>query len=99
VRFGDPETQPIMMRLKSDLVEHCLQAMDKKLDSAKLEWDERTALGVVLAAGGYPDSYKKGDVISGLENTETSSSKHISRRNHSVWRVKYALLVAGFYAR
>ncbi|MBE9568657.1 MAG: phosphoribosylamine--glycine ligase [Proteobacteria bacterium] len=75
VRFGDPETQPIMMRLKSDLVQHCLDAIGGKLDSASTQWDERTSLGVVLAAGGYPDSYEKGDVISGLEGTETDDTK------------------------
>ncbi len=75
VRFGDPETQPIMMRLKSDLVQHCLDAIDGKLNQSKTEWDERSSLGVVLAAGGYPESYHKGDVISGLENTETESTK------------------------
>jgi len=75
VRFGDPETQPILMRLKSDLVAHCLAALEGKLDEEKTEWDERTSLGVVLAAGGYPESYNKGDVISGLENTETESTK------------------------
>lgn len=75
VRFGDPETQPILMRLKSDLVQHCLDAIDGKLNNSKTEWDERTSLGVVLAAGGYPESYHKGDVISGLENTETESTK------------------------
>jgi len=75
VRFGDPETQPIMMRLKSDLVQHCLDAIDGKLDNAETQWDERTAIGIVLAAGGYPDSYDKGDIISGLENTETESTK------------------------
>ena len=75
VRFGDPETQPIMMRLKSDLVQHCLDAIDGNLDQSETLWDERVSLGVVLAAGGYPESYKKGDVISGLENTETESSK------------------------
>ncbi len=75
VRFGDPETQPIMMRLKSDLVQHCLDAIDGKLDEAETQWDERTAIGIVLAAGGYPDSYDKGDIISGLENTETESTK------------------------
>jgi len=75
VRFGDPETQPIMMRLQSDLVQHCLDAIDGKLDNAEARWDERTSLGVVLAAGGYPESYDKGDIISGLENTETETSK------------------------
>ena len=75
VRFGDPETQPIMMRLKSDLVEHCLQAIDGKLDSATTDWDERTSIGVVLAAGGYPDDYNKGDVISGLDSADNVTTK------------------------
>jgi phosphoribosylamine--glycine ligase len=75
VRFGDPETQPIMMRLNSDLVELCLQALDNNLDNTTANWDERTSLGVVLAAGGYPDSYNKGDVITGIEDTETDSTK------------------------
>jgi len=75
VRFGDPETQPIMMRLNSDLVGLCLQALDHKLDNASANWDARTSLGVVLAAGGYPDSYIKGDAISGLDGTETESTK------------------------
>ena len=75
VRFGDPETQPIMMRLNSDLVDLCLQALDHKLDNTSANWDTRTSLGVVLAAGGYPDSYNKGDVISGLDGTETESTK------------------------
>jgi phosphoribosylamine--glycine ligase len=75
VRFGDPETQPIMMRLNSDLVDLCLQALDHKLDHTSVSWDARTSLGVVLAAGGYPDSYNKGDVITGLDGTETESTK------------------------
>lgn len=75
VRFGDPETQPIMMRLQSDLVEHCLQAIDGRLDTAQASWDTRTALGVVLAAGGYPESYNKGEIISGLDNTQNSARK------------------------
>jgi phosphoribosylamine--glycine ligase len=65
-RFGDPETQPIMMRLKTDLTELCLAALESKLDSVQAEWDPRPALGVVLAAGGYPADYRKGDAISGL---------------------------------
>ncbi len=68
-RFGDPETQPIMMRLKSDLGELCLAAINQSLDSHQASWDERPAVGVVLAAGGYPGSYAKGKVISGLEST------------------------------
>lgn len=75
VRFGDPETQPIMMRLRSDLVQHCLDAIEGKLDEATAVWDERTSLGVVLAAGGYPESYDKGDIISGLDDTESESTK------------------------
>ncbi|MDH5611675.1 MAG: phosphoribosylamine--glycine ligase [Gammaproteobacteria bacterium] len=75
VRFGDPETQPIMMRLKSDLVEHCLQALDGKLDSSTTDWDERTSIGVVLAAGGYPDDYHKGDAISGLDSADNVTTK------------------------
>jgi phosphoribosylamine--glycine ligase len=66
VRFGDPETQPIMLRLKSDLVELCLAALEGDIDEVEAEWDERSSLGVVLAAGGYPHSYRKGDVIEGL---------------------------------
>ncbi|NOT12256.1 MAG: phosphoribosylamine--glycine ligase [Methylococcaceae bacterium] len=65
-RFGDPETQPIMMRLKSDLVQLCESALDGTLDKIETKWDERAALGVVLAAGGYPDVYQSGAVISGL---------------------------------
>lgn len=72
VRFGDPETQPIMMRLQSDIVELCNAAIDKKLDQVTAQWDSRNSLGVVLAAGGYPANYNSGDVINGLEtNTKT----------------------------
>ena len=66
-RFGDPETQPIMLRLKSDLVAHCLAALDGKLDTQETIWDSRTAVGVVLAAGGYPGGYQKGQIITGLK--------------------------------
>ena len=69
-RMGDPETQPIMMRLKSDLVEVMLAATSEKLDSVELEWDRRTALGVVMAAAGYPMNPRKGDVITGLPKDE-----------------------------
>ena len=75
VRFGDPETQPIMMRLQSDLVDLLDAALDKRLDKMTTEWDSRTALGVVLAAGGYPESYDKGDVISGLPEVAESDCK------------------------
>jgi phosphoribosylamine--glycine ligase len=67
-RFGDPETQPIMMRLKSDLVTLCQSALDKTLDKQTTAWDERAAVGVVLAAGGYPGDYARGQVISGLNS-------------------------------
>ncbi len=66
-RLGDPETQPILMRLRSDLVELCLAALEERLGEIPVDWDPRAALGVVMAAGGYPDAYEKGQVISGLE--------------------------------
>jgi phosphoribosylamine--glycine ligase len=65
-RMGDPETQPIMMRLKSDLLEVLLAATSEGLDRVELEWDRRAALGVVMAASGYPMNPRKGDPISGL---------------------------------
>ncbi|MBO1927008.1 phosphoribosylamine--glycine ligase [Thiomicrorhabdus sp. 6S2-11] len=74
-RFGDPETQPIMMRLQSDLVQHCLDALDGKLDTAQAQWDSRAALGVVMAAGGYPDAYPKGDVITGIDEANAADLK------------------------
>ena len=74
-RFGDPETQPIMMRLKSDLVELCLAALEGNLDTIHTDWDERVALGVVLAAGGYPDHYQSGEIISGLPAVDDEISK------------------------
>jgi phosphoribosylamine--glycine ligase len=67
VRFGDPETQPILLRLKSDLVDLCEAALDRRLHQVQADWDPRASLGVVLAAGGYPGSYEKGHVISGLD--------------------------------
>ncbi|MEH6457276.1 MAG: phosphoribosylamine--glycine ligase [Cocleimonas sp.] len=73
VRFGDPETQPIMMRLQSDLVDLLEAALDKRLDQQSIQWDERSAVGVVLAAGGYPDSYEKGDAISVIPDEDDSS--------------------------
>jgi phosphoribosylamine--glycine ligase len=66
-RFGDPETQPILMRLKSDLVALCEAARNGTLDRFEIQWDSRAALGVVMAAGGYPDAYRRGDPIDGLE--------------------------------
>jgi phosphoribosylamine--glycine ligase len=74
-RFGDPETQPIMLRLQSDLVELCLAALKGDLDKTTAEWDARASVGIVLAAGGYPEAYDKGDVISGLPTTEVAGEK------------------------
>lgn len=65
-RFGDPETQPIVLRLRSDLVDLCLAALDQRLDQIQVDWDRRAALCVVMAAEGYPEGYRKGDIISGL---------------------------------
>ncbi len=72
-RFGDPETQPIMMRLKSDLVELCLAALDQRLDECRIEWSPKVALGVVMAAGGYPNNYNSGDIIEGLDTEELNT--------------------------
>ncbi|MEL2243417.1 phosphoribosylamine--glycine ligase [Leclercia adecarboxylata] len=74
-RFGDPETQPIMLRMKSDLVELCLAACEGKLDQKTSEWDERASLGVVIAAGGYPGNYNTGDQIHGLPLEEIDGAK------------------------
>ncbi|MFA9499214.1 phosphoribosylamine--glycine ligase [Mannheimia sp. E30BD] len=73
-RFGDPETQPIMMRLESDLVELCLKACEGKLDTIQSKWCEQAALGIVLAAEGYPADYRKGDEITGIP-TATQDKK------------------------
>jgi len=70
VRFGDPETQPILMRLQSDLLEVCLAVCDGTLDKISLKWDPRPAVCVVMASGGYPDAYEKGKKISGLDKAE-----------------------------
>src|SRR5262249_22430685 len=69
-RMGDPETQPIFMRLKSDFHELVEHAVDGTLDQAEADWDRRAALGVVLAAAGYPESPRKGDEIKGLPKNE-----------------------------
>ena len=70
VRFGDPETQPVLMRLKSDLVPVILGTIDGTLDQVEIEWDERPAVCVVMASGGYPGSYKKGFPITGIDDAE-----------------------------
>jgi phosphoribosylamine--glycine ligase len=74
-RFGDPETQPVMLRLQSDLVSLVEAALDGELDAIEAEWDPRPSLGVVMAAGGYPGSYNKGDVIEGLPANEETDRK------------------------
>ena len=66
-RFGDPETQPILARMRSDLTLLCDAALDGRLAGIEVDWDPRAAVGVVLAAGGYPDTVRKGDVIRGLD--------------------------------
>lgn len=79
-RLGDPETQPIMLRLKSDLVALCLAAIDGKLAGESLEFDEQVALAVVMAAGGYPGSYSKGDEITGLDSVKNGKVFHAGTR-------------------
>jgi phosphoribosylamine---glycine ligase len=74
-RFGDPETQPVMMRLQSDLVDLVEAALDGRLDQVEAKWDSRPALGVVMAAGGYPGDYRKGDAIAGLPATTADDAK------------------------
>jgi phosphoribosylamine--glycine ligase len=74
-RFGDPETQPIMMRLHSDLTLLCDAALEGRLDTVTADWDSRAALGVVMAAEGYPDTVRKGDVIDGLDRAATLPGK------------------------
>ncbi len=83
-RFGDPETQPIMLRLRSDLVELCNAALDGTLDKITADYDARCAVGVVMAAGGYPNSYAKGDVISGLPQVDSEGEKvfHAGTKDH-----------------
>ncbi len=75
VRFGDPETQPILCRLQSDLVELCLAALQGGLAAVEARWDERPALGVVMAAGGYPEAYRRGDAITGLDTAAEGGCK------------------------
>lgn len=84
-RFGDPETQPIMVRLQSDFVSLLEAALDGNLDKVSAQWDSRASLGVVLAAGGYPDAYPKGDVISGLDTAAKLDGKvfHAGTAEHN----------------
>ena len=73
-RFGDPEAQPIMLRMQSDLVAQCLAAIDGTLNNQQTSWNKKPSVGVVLAAGGYPNSYNKGDIISGLPSLDNNSA-------------------------
>jgi len=75
VRFGDPETQPVLARLRSDLTVLCEAALARRLDQVQAEWDTRAALGVVIAAGGYPDEPRKGDVVRGLDRAAALPGK------------------------
>jgi phosphoribosylamine---glycine ligase len=83
-RFGDPETQPIMLRMRSDLVAHCMAAVEGRLDTEVTDWDPRPTLGVVMAARGYPGSYASGDVIEGLGLDDGTTVKvfHAGTREH-----------------
>ncbi|MHA7840879.1 MAG: phosphoribosylamine--glycine ligase [Gammaproteobacteria bacterium] len=86
-RFGDPETQPIMMRLQSDLYPALMATFDHTLKNITLEWDHRSALGVVGCAGGYPFQYEKGHAITGIENTQPTGTKIFhsgTQLNHDV---------------
>lgn len=74
-RFGDPETQPVMMRLKTDIIEIIEAILEGKLDQINIEWYEQAAVCVVIAAGGYPGKYRKGDIISGIDDAEATGAK------------------------
>ncbi len=91
-RFGDPETQPIMMRLKSDLVALCLAGTNGTLDKCVAEWDDRAALGVVTASAGYPESASKGDVITGLDKAD---NKHVKVFHAGTTNNKDDIVTAG----
>ena len=85
--MGDPETQPIMMRIRSNFAETVEAAIDGKLDMAEIDWDPRSALGVVLAAKGYPTSPEKGAVITLPENTADSRIFHAGTKTDEQGRV------------
>jgi len=89
-RFGDPETQPIMLRMQSDLVEHCLAALEGKLDQQTTQWDPRASLGVVLAASGYPGSYAKGESI----NLDNTANNHEAKVFHAGTAIQDEQLVS-----
>ncbi|MGD8940292.1 MAG: phosphoribosylamine--glycine ligase, partial [Gammaproteobacteria bacterium] len=94
-RFGDPETQPIMMRLKSDLAALCDAAIDGKLDAVQAEWDTRVSLGVVMAAGGYPFDYRKGDIISGLPSAAQATPEDVKVFHAGTKEVEGNIVTAG----
>ena len=75
MRFGDPECQPLMMRLETDLLDLMEATREGRLDQVGVSWDPRTALGVVMASGGYPGSYAKGHPITGLDEADSSTVK------------------------
>jgi len=87
-RLGDPEAEIILLRLKSDLVELCLQALDHNLQHYQLDWDVRSAIGVILASEGYPGSYEKGLTITGLHNNDDDNDKNNIKVFHSGTRLK-----------
>lgn len=91
-RFGDPETQPVMFRLRSDLTELIDAALDQKLDTQTAHWDPRIALGVVMAAGGYPNDYGKGDAISGLPE---NSPEHLKVFHAGTTRSDHEIVTNG----
>jgi phosphoribosylamine--glycine ligase len=88
-RFGDPETQPVLSRLKSDLVTLCEAALAGRLDTVEAEWDPRAALGVVLAAANYPDEPRTGDAIRGLDDAARLPGKvfHAATRQDATGQV------------
>ena len=85
-RFGDPETQPIMMRLKSDLADICNKACEGKLENQTLDWDSRKAVGVVMAAKGYPNDYKKGKKIKNLPMKNMMDLRYFMQEQNCKWR-------------
>ena len=94
-RLGDPETQPIMLRLKSDLLDLVLHAVNGTLDRVEAEWDRRAALGVVLAAHGYPESPRPGDVIEGLDRVTPDAHPDCKIFHAGTARVDGRVVVAG----
>ena len=94
VRFGDPETQPVLARLKSDLTVLCEAALAGRLDTVKAEWDPRAALGVVMAAQGYPDEVRKGDVVAGLDQRRRAARQAVPCRHRQPRTARWSLPAA-----